>query len=1092
MMNRMCVLVAALIVVSGSQAQASGKKEAKKKAATWDVEQPDVSSQVVPIDTRTGTWMNLDVSPDGKWIVFDLLGDIYRVSVRGGKAEAITQGLAWDMQPKFSPDGKRIAFTSDRAGGDNIWLVDVTGKNAKQVTKETYRLMTAPDWSPDGQFIVARKHFTSRRSIGSGEMWLYHLDGGAGVQLTKRKTQQKDEGEPAFSPDGRYVYYSRDATPGEYFEYNKNSSEGIYVIERLDRQTGETQRVTGGPGGAIRPTPSPDGKSLAFVRRHRGRSALYIRDLTSGVETRIYERLERDLQESWAIHGVYPQMAFGPKSQWLIFWAEGKIHQINVASRKVQEVPFQVTSTRRQLKPVRFPVEVAPHRFPVRLIRWSQVTRRDEVIFQALGRLYKRPLKGGEPTPLTKEKQDFEFYPSLSRDDKSVIYVQWSDEALGSVRKVSVQGGKGKVLTREPGHYVEPVLSPDGRSLVYRRVASGWLTSPHWSTKRGLYSLDLKTGEERKISASGVAPHFGLGSDRVYFLEKGAADARLLKSARLDGSKVRTHANSKEATEYRVSPDGRHLVFAEGFQIYLTPFPETSLPRSLGPKDKGLPLVRLSSDSGFHPTFSNDSQRVLWQLGGEFFIAPVADVWTKPEDKESAPEEKPKKKAYKGTKHDLVFRAPYAKPQGTMAIVGATLVTMRGTEVIKDGVLVIEGNRIVGVGPRGDVIVPKNAHIIDGKGLTAIPGIIDVHAHGAQAAYGINPQKNWHNYATLAFGVTTIHDPSNGSESIFSAAELVKVGRTIGPRIFSTGTILYGASGAFRSRIDGLEDARKHLKRMKALGAFSVKSYNQPRRNQRQQVLQAARELKMSVVPEGGALYQHNMSMIADGHTGVEHALPVAHAYDDVFQFWSRARVGYTPTFNVAYGGLKGENYWYQERPMYEHKRLLRFVPTKVLDARARRPHQAPHHEWNHIDVAKFANRLDSAGGMVQVGGHGQREGLGAHWEIWSFVQGGMKPHRALRAATLGGAEYLGLTKDLGTLDAGKLADIALIEGDPLTDIRRSEHIKWVVANGRLYDAATMAEQRPKKGATPSFFFQSHGSGEDAETRAQGVCHGCQ
>jgi Tol biopolymer transport system component/imidazolonepropionase-like amidohydrolase len=1097
-MGRFFLVTVALMFAITPPALSAEKKATKDKAATWDIEQPDVEADVINIDTRTGTWMNLDLSPDGSWIVFDLLGDLYRLPVGGGKAKALTQGLAWDMQPRISPDGQRIAFTSDRAGGDNIWTMDVSGKDLKQVTKETYRLMTAPAWSPDGQWLVARKHFTSRRSIGAGEMWLYHPDGGQGVQLTKRKTSQKDEGEPVFSPDGRYIYYSRDATPGEHFKYNKDSSTGIYVIERLDRLKGTIKRIAGGPGGAIRPTPSPDGLSMAFVRRHRGRSALYIRDLKSGVETRLTDKLERDMQETWAIHGVYPQMAFGPDSRWLLFWAQGKIHRIDLESRKVRNIPFHVASTRRQLKPVRFPVEVAPHQFPVRLLRWPQLTDRNQVVFQALGRLYTRPLAGGAPKALTRETQDFEFYPSLTRDGKSVVYTQWSDDDLGSIRRVSIKGGKGKVLTREPGHYVEPALSPDGKTLVYRRVPSGWLTSPHWSTKKGIFSLNLKTGEEREISASGLAPHFGMDSDRVFFLEVGPKDVRWLKSTRLDGTKARTHIESKEATEFRVSPDGTHLVFAEGFQIYATPFPSTALTRSLGPKDKALPLVRLSSDSGFHPVFTNDSRRILWQLGSELFVANVKDVFARPkESKEGEAETKSKDaesedKSSKATSYDFVFRVPYAKPQGAIAVVGARLVTMRGDEVIEDGVLVVEGNRIVAVGPRGDVKVPAGAHVIDGKGLTAIPGIVDVHAHGAQAAYGINPQRSWHNYATLAFGVTTIHDPSNRSESIFSASELVKAGRTVGPRIFSTGTILYGASGSFRAQINGLEDARKHLRRMKAMGAFSVKSYNQPRRNQRQQVLQAARELKMAVVPEGGALYQHNMSMVADGHTGVEHALSVAHAYDDVLQFWSKTKVGYTPTFNVAYGGLKGEDYWYQERPIYEHERLLRFVPTRALDARARRPHLAPAHEWNHVDVAKFANRLSAAGGMVQVGGHGQREGLGAHWEIWSFAQGGMSPHRALRAATLGGAEYLGMTKDLGTLDSGKLADIALIEGNPLVDIRRSEHVRWVLANGRLYDAATMSEHGANKGNAPRFFFHRDGSGEDAETRAEGLCHGCQ
>ena len=296
-----------------------------------------------------------------------------------------------------------------------------------------------------------------------------------------------------------------------------------------------------------------------------------------------------------------------------------------------------------------------------------------------------------------------------------------------------------------------------------------------------------------------------------------------------------------------------------------------------------------------------------------------------------------------------------------------TVQRQQGDEVIDDGTLVIAGNRIQSLGPRDTTPVPEGFKVIDAKGMTAIPGLIDVHDHGSQAEFGITPERNWQHDATLAFGVTTIHDPSNHSQSIFAARELIQAGLMTGPRTFSTGTILYGAEGAFRSRVNSLEDARQHLSRMQAMGAFSVKSYNQPRRNQRQQVLQAARELGMMVVPEGGALFQHNMSMIVDGHTGIEHAIPIANAYDDVLQLWAKSEVGYTPTLNVAYGGLGAEHYWYQDSEVYAHPRLRRFVPSRVLDARGRRPATAPHHEWNHIDVAKFATATYTAKGFTKT-----------------------------------------------------------------------------------------------------------------------------
>ena len=200
------------------------------------------------------------------------------------------------------------------------------------------------------------------------------------------------------------------------------------------------------------------------------------------------------------------------------------------------------------------------------------------------------------------------------------------------------------------------------------------------------------------------------------------------------------------------------------------------------------------------------------------------------------------------------------------------------------------------------------------------------------------------------------------------------------------------------------------------------------------------------------------MSMILDGHTGIEHCLPVSPLYKDVITLFSRSNTGYTPTLIVGYGGLFGENYWYMHGKVWENERLLTYVPRSIIDARSRRRMMVEDDDWNHIITSQAAKALADAGTKVQLGAHGQLQGLGAHWELWMLTQGGMTPLQAIRCATLYGAQYIGLDKDLGSLEPGKLADLMVMDKNPLEDIHNSTSIRYVMKDGRLYDAATMDE----------------------------------
>ncbi len=1037
--------------------------KADKDKPKWDVNNPPGETTLATINTTKGTWMNLDVNSQGDTITFDLLGDIYTMPITGGKATNITNSMAWDMQPRFSPDGKFIAFTTDQGGGDNIWTMNADGTNQKQVTEEKFRLLNQPAWSTDGQYIIARKHFTSMRSIGAGEIWMYHKSGGDGVQLNKRPNEQKDLGEPIFTPDGKYVLYSRDATPGKYFEYSKDSNNQIYDIEAIDLKTGEIDVWVSGAGGAVRPTPSPDGKTLAFVRRVRNQSTLFLQDRESGKLTPIYDNLERDMQETWAIHGVYPTFAWTNKGKDIVFYAKGKIHKINVASKNVTEIPFQVDDTRKISKAVKVKVNPAPKQFDAKMLRWLQKSPNGKlVVFQSLGYIYTVKLPNGKPRRLTKQTKNFEFYPMFSPDGKSILYVTWNDKDLGTVQMASLSG-KSKQMTKKPGHYVNPSISADNKTVVFQAIGGGYLTSPLYSQDKGIFVINRKSSKRILINKSGSDPFFAKDSNRVFFTtsdKKGEVIKTQLESTDLSGNKGEKHYSGKWISDYSVSPDNKWLAFIQNFQVYVTPFIQSGKFISTGSKASNLPLQKFSKNAGNYLTWLNNSSELSWALGPNIYQQKLSDKFE-----------------YLGGNKDnqaqattISFNVKADIPSSSVLLKGARIITMNGDEVIENGMISIKDNRITAIGE--NISIPNGAKIMDVTGKTIMPGIVDVHWHGPYANNQITPQTNWHALANLAFGVTTEHNPSADTSAVFAASEMQQAGVIVAPRTFSTGTILYGASHFLTAPVNSLDDAIGHLQRMKDVGAFSVKSYNQPRREQRQQVIEAARQTNLMVVPEGGSLLQHNLNMIIDGHTGIEHSIPVAAIYDDVVQLWSQSETAYTPTLIVGYGGIWGEKYWYDTTDVWKHPLLSKYVPSFILEPSSVRRTKAPIEDYNHIKNAQVATKLQNAGVKVMLGAHGQREGLGAHWEMWMFAQGGMKPLNVLRAATIDGAKYIGMDKDLGSLEVGKLADLIILNENPLENIRNTDKIDQVMLNGRLYDANTMNQVFPDKVKREKLYFE--------------------
>ena len=1050
-----------------------------------------VSTRSFNLDTDEGTWISLDVSTDGRSIVFDLLGDLYTLPIAGGTATQLTKGMMYDAQPRFSPDGKSVVFTSDRDGGDNVWTINMATGRATQVTKGKSNRYRSPEWTPDGQYIVVSR---APQPIGPSKPWMFHKDGGNGIQLVRDPAPLPNGAFPlslvgaAFGSDDRYIWFAQRTGAWEY-----NAGFPQYQLVTVDRQTGRRDTRANLLGGAIRPALSPDGRYLAYGSRYEAQTGLRLRDFESGDERWLAYPIQRDEQESVASLDALPGFSFTPDSKAVILSYGGKIWRVPVDGAAPTAIPFRVQSQVEMGPKLAFNYRVSDSaEFIVRQIR-DAVPSPDgkRLAFVAMDKLYLMDYPAGTPRRVT-DTDGTEAQPAWSPDGQSIAWVSWTKSG-GQVHRATAAGGRAVQLTQSRAMYSQPVWSPDAsRIVVTRSPAQPALEEGGFSGAAELVWVPANGGRATLIAPTGGrgGVHFARDTARIYMYSGGSG----LVSMRWDGTDERTHlrvtgARGPEATAAssaataRLSPDGANVLVQVANDLFVLPLIESGeAPTiSLGTPDNAeLPVRRLTEIGGQFPAWSSDGRRVHWSIGNSHFVydldrarqiddsiaaaAPATPATPAAPAAGAAPAAQPPR--YQPVETKIILRGQRDIPQATAVFRGARIITMKGDEVIARGDIVVRNNRIVAVGASGSVTVPAGARVIDVSGKTILPGFVDTHAHLGLRS-GIH-QQPWSYIVNLAYGVTTTRDPQTSTPDVFAYADMVDSGMMPGPRVYATGPGVFAGSG-----IDSREAAFRFIKRYKeAYKTNTLKQYVAGDRIVRQWIIEACKEYGITATIEGSLDLKLNLTQMADGYSGQEHSLPIAPLYKDVTTFVAKTKTFYTPTILVAYGAPWSENFWFETESPANDAKLKKWVPWELLDGMVRRrPQWFLPEEYGHQLIAKGVADVVHAGGRAGLGSHGQMQGLGAHWETWNLASGGLTPHETLQVVTLFSAEAIGLQQDLGSLEAGKLADLLVLDRNPLDNIKNTNSIRYVMKNGELYEADTLNMVWPQSKPLPKQFW---------------------
>lgn len=958
-------------------------------------------SDTVRLTLNQGTNIAIDLSPDKKQIVMDLQGTIWTLPVSGGKAIAITDALGDCRIPVWSPDNSRIAFHSYRDGNYHIWTVNKDGTKLKQLTFGMYD-DREPVWSPDGKSIA----FSSDRS-GNYAIWQLDLSSGRLKQISRGEA---NEYFPSYSADGTKII----------FVSEKEDAAGIYAVS-LD---GKEELLFKDDAKLAGPTWDSKGSQVVYNAILEGRSVLQMATL-SNKNVAILSRDEED---------VFPFRISWLSETEMLYAADGEIKKKNIKDKKTETVPFTAE-----------------------LSLGRHVYNRKKYDFNTTQNQSVKGIRN----------------PVVSPDGKRVVFT-----ALGDLWMLTKGNKKPEKVTDDPFLEIDPIWSPDGEMLAYLSDRNG---------NMDLYIKDLSSQEEKCLvdgpdalrlpswSADGSKIAFYqadgrlFGSRPINVVDVGSGQITTVHDGLFDGSRPSWSHNNTQLILSALRPNSTR--YREGVSEFLLVSLNGDPDKSLSPV-----LGRTLATRGINgPVYSPDGNNIAYILDGLLWIVPIDQDGNLLGPPKRLVNELAEAPSWTGDSKSIVYLATdvlkqvfladghtetipmdfawkYKKPNENYVIHAGKVFDGKSEKYLTNVDILVEGNRIADITPHD---AGRKGKRIDASDKTVIPGLFEMHTH-QDAGVGEKLGRLW-----LSYGITSTREPGTDPYDVIERKEAWASGRRKGPRAFYTGGLMDGGRIYYGMAV-GTSAAQLELEldRAERLGYDMIKTYVRMPDLMQKRITEFAHKIGIPVssheiYPATKYGVDNVEHMGATSRRGYSPKLTALNnSYQDVIEIITKSGMIITPTASL-HGGYFSQidkdphffDHW-QFNAFYSEKLIAETRET--LNARIK---SNAAYLTTFPSVQKSVKAIFSGGGKVTPGTDSPiiPMGISLHAELQCWVDAGISPFEALRSATLWSAEAIGVGDQLGSIEVGKLADMLILDGDPLLNIKDILNIESVIRNGELF-----------------------------------------